>query len=340
MMTRAAAGDLTPRRITAASPPYSLLPWFSAPVTVDRAAVTGHSYADTIATLGRMAALIQAGATHPTVQQAAIAAAGAGFDQLGRAARARAVHGFLKARVRFLQDEELVAATARLSGLDLAPDAELLIAPWLLLDMSPAVGDCDDFSMAAGAMLRALGVPVELVIVAADPARPDEFSHVYLYAVLEDGSRMAVDASHGPYAGWEAPRVYRREVWPVLSDIRSTGLNGFDPAERRGLYGAGLGFTLPGASTPTVAAGAGWSNILQNVATAGATTAFSILGTRYGQPDAGTYIQTAEGTYYRGGSPAGANLPFPPAVGSGSGLGTWALLGAGALLLVLAMGRR
>lgn len=303
-----------------------ILPWWPAAIPVGRHAVTGNAYSDTLATLGRMAALIRTGAHHPAVQSAVADAVAKLPHSADRRARTAAIFAWLKPRVRFVEDEHLVAAAARLAGLALAPDAELLIAPWELLSMSPAMGDCDDFTMAAGAMLRAAGVPVQLVIVAADPRRPSDFTHVYLYALLEDGRPLAVDVSHGPHVGWEAPRVFDRQVWPVFDFDRTTGLNG-------------LGFTLPSAGVPTVESGGGWGGVLQSIAAAGATTGLQILGAQFAQPKPGTYMQTKEGTYYYGGAnPAGANLPFPPATGAGSG--TWVLLGAGALLLVLVMGRR
>lgn len=316
------------------------LPWFDSPVVVGRQRASGHSYSDTMATLGRMALLIRLGAEHPAVRAAALAAVPAGADRREKAA---AIHQWVRARVRFVQDETLVAAAAALSGLDLAPDAELLIAPWELLRMSPAQGDCDDFTMLTGAMLRALGVPIELVIVAANPNRRTEYSHVYLYAVLEDGGRLAVDASHGPAVGWEAPRVYRRESWPVLDvplRFRSTGLNGLnglgsqparpvgDALEREVIHGVRASRGAGVGEIP-------WSSLLE----LGAKTGAQIATARFAVPPVGTYIQTAQGgTLYRGAeNTAGANLPFVP---TSTGMGTWILLAGGALLLVLVMGRR
>lgn len=84
-----------------------------------------------------------------------------------------------------------------------------------------AQGDCDDHSMYAAALLEAGGVPARFVTVAADPVYPQLFSHVYTaaYPRKGDGSgereRIAVDASHGDYAGWETKNLGRLREWGV-----------------------------------------------------------------------------------------------------------------------------
>jgi len=90
-----------------------------------------------------------------------------------------------------------------------------LIAPEVLVRMKKPEGDCAIFSECMAAFLSVFGVPWELVTVAVNPREPDIFSHVYLYAVLEDGTRLPLDASHGKYPGWQVPSVdvFRRQVW-------------------------------------------------------------------------------------------------------------------------------
>ena len=73
------------------------------------------------------------------------------------------------------------------------------------LEGRKVAGDCDDHSMFAAAVGAALGGEVKFITVAGDPSEPGVLSHIY---VTIDG--VPVDASHGDYAGWEAPVVTRR----------------------------------------------------------------------------------------------------------------------------------
>lgn len=82
-----------------------------------------------------------------------------------------------------------------------------------------AVGDCDDFSMYEACVLKVLGIPCEFVTVAADGRVPDQFSHVYVVA-YPDGQRIALDASHGEYAGWEVGNEFGKyQAWPVMDHL-------------------------------------------------------------------------------------------------------------------------
>lgn len=91
---------------------------------------------------------------------------------------------------------------------------QLLISPDLLLRMSKPRGDCAIYSMLVCAMLRAWGIPYELVTAAVTPNDP-EFDHVWARAVLPDGRRLNLDASHGKYPGWQVPFEHRNrtQVW-------------------------------------------------------------------------------------------------------------------------------
>ena len=82
---------------------------------------------------------------------------------------------------------------------------QLLIGPDLLLRMEKPRGDCAIYTMLECAMLRALGVGFEIVTLAVNPNEPEIFSHVYPRAILPDGGRLALDASHGSYPGWHVP---------------------------------------------------------------------------------------------------------------------------------------
>jgi len=127
-----------------------------------------------------------------------------------------AVFGWVRNRTSFRADE---ATAAPIAGYFEAPIVEVLTRPVDLAAMCTRsgcrrAGDCDDYSMYGAALLLALGRQVSYVTVAADPMAPDRFSHVYL-ASYADGTRVPLDISHGPYAGWETPNYSRRQEWPV-----------------------------------------------------------------------------------------------------------------------------
>jgi hypothetical protein len=123
-----------------------------------------------------------------------------------------------KERFLFLQDEELSEGTD-LPEVVKAGVVEVLIRPrdvarmWRL-GMQP-LEDCDGYSTFAACLLLALGIPCAFCTVAVDPRDPTEYSHVYLVA-YSNGERMAIDASHGKYAGWECPNPFgKRREWNV-----------------------------------------------------------------------------------------------------------------------------
>ncbi len=66
-------------------------------------------------------------------------------------------------------------------------------------------GDCAVYSPMICSLLEANGLDWELVIAAVDPQQPEIFSHVWPRVVLSDGRRVSLDASHGPYPGWQVP---------------------------------------------------------------------------------------------------------------------------------------
>lgn len=123
---------------------------------------------------------------------------------------AAAVWWWVKHSVRFAHDDVLLRRL-----LNESDQLELLIAPAVIVRQFGREGDCDDFTMLVCSFLAALGVPWEIVTVAVDPIEPGRFSHVYARAVLPDGGRLPLDASHGDFPGWEVPRsdVMRIRVW-------------------------------------------------------------------------------------------------------------------------------
>ena len=92
-------------------------------------------------------------------------------------------------------------------------DRQLVISPDALLRMRNPKGNCATFTCLIQTLLRYRGIPYETCAVAVNPMFPEEFTHVYPMAVRPDGSRIALDASHGKYPGWEAPpsRVLKKK---------------------------------------------------------------------------------------------------------------------------------
>ena len=123
-----------------------------------------------------------------------------------------------KERFRFVNDHVL-SDDADLPQEIKGTIVEVLIRPrdvskmWRM-NMQP-LEDCDGYSTYAASLLLALGIPCYFCTVAVDPSVPDEYSHVYLVA-YDRGGRIAIDASHGEYCGWECPNPFgKRKEWFV-----------------------------------------------------------------------------------------------------------------------------
>ena len=131
----------------------------------------------------------------------------------------QAVFDHVKGRVAFQLDDTIAGPVYPLLGSHPPSVVEVLIRP---VDMAGEtaghVGDCDDFAMYTAALLLNLGIPCSFVTIAADPTDPSRFSHVYVAAYPGDGrGRVAMDTSHGDGPGWESPRQFRIQEWPVQS---------------------------------------------------------------------------------------------------------------------------
>jgi hypothetical protein len=144
--------------------------------------------------------------------------------------RAWSVWWYVKHRMKFVQDEKLLG-----SMLGEPPQRELMISPAILLRMKEPQGDCDDFTMLVCALLKCLNVPFEIVTIAADPTAPERWSHVYAVALVEDGQRIPIDASHGKFPGWEVPleHILRYQAWDEIGEP----IEGRAPAVRSQLNG-------------------------------------------------------------------------------------------------------
>jgi hypothetical protein len=86
-------------------------------------------------------------------------------------------------------------------------------------------GDCDCIIIWLGAHLLAIGHgPVRLVVVAADPTRPDEYSHTYLWVYHPEGNAVdpkdktrwiPLDPTVDKPMGWEVPSPFRKAYYEV-----------------------------------------------------------------------------------------------------------------------------
>ena len=123
---------------------------------------------------------------------------GMGPDPVRRAAEGAL--SWCKCFVGFVHHEFIIRQLLGESG-----HLQGLIAPEVLVRMDHPEGDCAIFSECVAAFLTVHGIPYEFVTVAVNPEEPSIFSHVFLYAVLPDGTRFPVDASHGDYPGWQVP---------------------------------------------------------------------------------------------------------------------------------------
>lgn len=246
-------------------------------------------------TIGLMRALAVAD-SHSAVVKAAVDVAGQGA--VTEESLVERIWQWVKRRVRYLEDEKI----ARLAGVPSPDDTEVLIRPAELLRLPHPAGDCDDHAMLVAAMLTSAGVRASFKAIEADPRFPGAYSHVYVIAHTPSGP-VALDTSHGPACGWEAPRApgSKARVWSV-------------PMVQDATEAAQLGAVAP------------W---VQDLIKTGVNTTSSILQTRLGQPPAGVYTQGADGSVYYRQQPGSGPLAYPGVgVGVGGSFPSWLVLAA------------
>lgn len=183
------------------------------------------------ATLGLMATYVVEDASSPEVGECvrrALAAAGVPAPSLDSTPDpwepVAAIYRFVQDHIQFVRDEH----TSALFGVPVgntgdggqAEIVEVLVRPrdmaTLILHGGRPQGDCDDYTMLLSSMLLAIGMPVVFVTVAADERYPSMYSHVYTAITPQPGVRIPLDASHGPYAGWETEnRLGKRKDWDI-----------------------------------------------------------------------------------------------------------------------------
>lgn len=96
---------------------------------------------------------------------------------------------------------------------------ETLQSPLVTLEVR--AGDCDDHSTIVAGLLGALGFKTRFTTVAADPAAPDAFTHVFCEVFdHSSGQWLAMDTTVAQSTvGWRPPIVFRSETWPALGSL-------------------------------------------------------------------------------------------------------------------------
>lgn len=207
----------------------------------------------TAQTIEIMCGHIKRSAQDPIVRECAVSAvrqfrggplyAMAGVDPLqgGRCSSgviAESVYWWAKHNLRFVHHHKQIEV-----WLGERDQLQLLIEPAVLVRMRAMEGDCAIYSMIIPAMLEVLGVRRELVTLAVDPSQPEIFGHVYPRAILGDGRRLPLDASHGKYPGWSVPQSHRSRiaVWDedgrLIEDAGEQGFSGLHGYRMRRGFG-------------------------------------------------------------------------------------------------------
>ncbi len=105
------------------------------------------------------------------------------------AAEVRALHAFVRDRIRYVRDVRGV---------------ETLQTPEITLQLK--AGDCDDKSVLLAAMLESIGHPTRFCAVGF---RPDHFSHVLVETKIRD-KWLPLETTEPVEAGWEPRNVQTR----------------------------------------------------------------------------------------------------------------------------------
>lgn len=148
----------------------------------------------TRATLTVMGRLALEGSRDVRVREAAIDALhsynAASHD---RYAQAGALFAFVRDRIMFVGD---------------VLGVETVQSPYFTLRVR--AGDCDDRATLLAAMLRSVSIPADFRVIAANPAAPGSFSHVYVVATVA-GRRVALDPTYSSNApGYEFAAITRK----------------------------------------------------------------------------------------------------------------------------------
>jgi hypothetical protein len=177
-------------------PPVGSAQWWSMP---ERYSISGDPDTDTARTVQIMCDQIKKGADDPAVREAAFRA----MQQFGgrdALSLAWAAWYWCKTYIRLVHHKFLLRR-----HLGESDHLQGLISPDALVRMPRPEGDCAIFTSCLCSFLRIFGVPYEIVTLKVNPREPYDYSHVYAYAVLQDGTRFPLDGSHGTEPGWQVP---------------------------------------------------------------------------------------------------------------------------------------
>lgn len=162
-----------------------------------------------IVTLAHMRDVVRIEQWLPVCRQCADDIA-ATLEECSQSAYVEACYAFVHRFMTFREDHVSFAAKFGQDG----SNVEFLQAPsWLLAQTEP-MGDCDCYCMLLATLLTIKGVPCSFAVI-SQPDSPDSFSHVYVVAYPDYLNRVALDASHGQYVGWEYPNTVRYYEVPV-----------------------------------------------------------------------------------------------------------------------------
>jgi len=152
-------------------------------------------YPGTLQTVEQVCELIKTGAKDFTVRQSAI------DILLQRAVKPKDYLAEIKALFEWVQQNiRYTKDTFRV---------EVLHSAKRMLQLR--AGDCDDMTILLGSMLEAIGHPIRLVLSGANPARPDQFSHIYLEVLYRD-QWLALDATMPHAMGWSSQAPVKKIV--------------------------------------------------------------------------------------------------------------------------------
>lgn len=145
-------------------------------------------------TLAMMAELSHAGKYSTVVRETALSLISP-LDQKDWAAEVRALHAFVRDRIRYVSDPE---------------DVELLQTPEKTLELR--AGDCDDKSILLASLLKSINHPCRYRAVGTQPGI---FEHVYVETKIRD-FWLPLETTEPVEPGWQPPEhsivmsMYRR----------------------------------------------------------------------------------------------------------------------------------
>ena len=261
-------------------------------------------------TILTMQQLINDAAQHPAVRAAAVAIVRQSrVEARDHRGELEAVFNWAKRNIRFTDDPY---------------GKEMLAHP--LHTLETRGGDCDDYVVTMGGLLRSLGRQVRIVTIRADRREPGRQSHVFLQAKA-DGQWISLDPTvEGSSLGWTPQPLYGPPlIWGEMAEALPKGMRGL------GRF-VGLAQSSPTLPTPfpTPPPSSTQQAILQTVENIGAAAASRLA---YGQQGGATAVTT--GAAVQGSGYAGT------ALGAGLGISAGTLLIFGGIaFVVLMMGRK